>query len=78
VGSIIYIELLLRLYYNNTLEESIKQIANLFNKIELKNYERIFNQESFRTPQEDILSGGYVVHTLEAAIWCLGNTSYLI
>jgi len=84
VGSIIYVELLLRLYHNNTLEESIKQISNLFNKtfeedhvyqIELKNYKRIFNQDFFRTPQEDILSGGYVVHTLEAAIWCLGNTS---
>jgi ADP-ribosylglycohydrolase len=42
---------------------------------ELKYYKRIFNENFFRTPQEEILSDGYVVHTLEAAIWCLGNTT---
>lgn len=26
-------------------------------------------------PEDDICSGGYVVHTLEAALWCLANTS---
>ena len=26
-------------------------------------------------PRSEISSGGYVVHTLEAAIWCLANTS---
>ncbi|NPC93891.1 ADP-ribosylglycohydrolase family protein [Bacillus sp. WMMC1349] len=84
VGSIIYIELLLRLYHNNSLEESLQSVYNLFVKTfeddhifikELKHYERIFDYDFLRTPQEDIQSGGYVVDTLEAAIWCLGNTS---
>ncbi|MDA1476187.1 ADP-ribosylglycohydrolase family protein [Bacillus changyiensis] len=84
VGSIIYIELLLRLYHNNSLEESLKRVHNLFVETfegdhvyikELKHYEKIFDHNVLRTPQEEIQSGGYVVDTLEAAIWCLGNTS---
>lgn len=83
VGSIIYVEFLLRLYYNNSLKDSIGQIKNLFDKNfdekhiyqkELQSYSRIFEEDFFALPQEDILSDGYVVHTLEAAIWCLGNS----
>ncbi|AKG33272.1 ADP-ribosylglycohydrolase family protein [Paenibacillus durus] len=84
VGSIIYIEFLIRLYHNNSFEKSIKEIQELFNENfgeehvylkELRYYKRIFNENFFGTPQEEILSDGYVVHTLEAAIWCLGNTA---
>lgn len=83
VGSIIYIELLLRLYHNNTLEKSIKEILELFEENfsdnyiymeEFKYYKRIFDSNFFYVPEEQILSDGYVVHTLEAAIWCVGNT----
>lgn len=42
---------------------------------ELIYYERLFNTEAFtNTPGQEIHSSGYVVHTLEAAIWCLLNT----
>ncbi|AIK40050.1 ADP-ribosylglycohydrolase family protein [Bacillus pseudomycoides] len=84
VGSIIYIELLLRLYHNNSLEKSIKEILELFNenfnvnhlyRKELKRYMRIFSKDFFNIPEKEILSGGYVVQTLEAAIWCLGNSA---
>ncbi|MGN4124588.1 ADP-ribosylglycohydrolase family protein [Lysinibacillus sphaericus] len=84
VGSMIFIELLLRLYHNNTIEKSIERVLKLFNKTfhetheytkELNNYARIFDENFFNTPQEEILSDGYVVHTLEAAIWCLGNST---
>ncbi|WP_317135016.1 ADP-ribosylglycohydrolase family protein [Bacillus changyiensis] len=84
VGSIIYIELLLRLYHNNMLDESLKEVHELIVETfgddhiyikELKHYEIIFDHDFLRTPQEEIQSGGYVVHTLEAAVWCLGNTS---
>lgn len=84
VGSIIYTEFLVRLYHNNSFEKSIKEIQELFNENfgedhvylkELKHYKRIFNENFLKTPQEEILSDGYVVHTLEAAIWCLGNTT---
>ncbi|EST12375.1 ADP-ribosylglycohydrolase family protein [Sporolactobacillus laevolacticus] len=84
VGSIIYIEFLVRLYHNNYFEKSIKEIQELFNENfaqdhvylkELRSYKRIFNENFFKTPQEEILSDGYIVHTLEAAIWCLGTTN---
>lgn len=42
---------------------------------ELLHYERLNNMESFaKIPMEEINSSGYVVHTLEAAIWCLLTT----
>lgn len=84
VGSIIYIEFLIRLYHNNSFEKSIKEIHELFNenfgeeheyRKELRYYNRIFKENFFEVPQDEILSDGYVVHTLEAAIWCLGNTT---
>ncbi|MGG0381931.1 ADP-ribosylglycohydrolase family protein [Priestia filamentosa] len=84
VGSFIYVELLVRMSLNDSLEKAIQNIQLLFNHIfnedhpyqkELQHYERIFKDNFFNTPEEEILSGGYVVHTLEAAIWCLGTTS---
>ncbi len=42
---------------------------------EMKSYDRIWNYESFKQlPEEVIKSSGYVVDTLEAAIWCFVNT----
>ncbi|MCY9004374.1 ADP-ribosylglycohydrolase family protein [Peribacillus frigoritolerans] len=84
VGSIIYVEFLLRLYYNNSPEDAIRQTKKLFDENfdkdhiyqkELQSYSRIFEEDFFSLPQEEILSDGYVVHTLEAAIWCLGNSN---
>ncbi len=41
----------------------------------LNRYERLRDIEKFRAlPEEEIRSGGYVVDTLEAAVWCLLNT----
>ena len=40
---------------------------------ELKYYSRIFNDGFINLPQDEINSSGYVVDTLEAAIWCLLN-----
>jgi len=36
---------------------------------------RLLQQELAILPEELIYSGGYVVHTLEAAVWCLLTTS---
>jgi ADP-ribosylglycohydrolase/protein-tyrosine phosphatase len=41
---------------------------------ELKHYKRLFRKDFAKLPEEEIKSGGYVVDTLEAAIWCLLNT----
>ncbi len=41
----------------------------------LERYERLSDMESFqKLPESEIKSSGFVVHTLEAAIWCLVNT----
>ena len=49
--------------------ESKKEYAD-----ETKHYGRIFNDKFISLPHEEIESDGYVVDTLEAAIWCLLNT----
>lgn len=44
-------------------------------KEELKDvYERLYDQNFPSFPDEEIKSSGYVVHSLEAAIWCFLNT----
>lgn len=43
---------------------------------ELDNYNRLISLSEFKdTPENQIKSTGYVVYTLEAAIWCLLNSS---
>ncbi|WP_071460596.1 ADP-ribosylglycohydrolase family protein [Bacillus massilinigeriensis] len=84
VGSLIYVEFLIRLYYNNSPSMAVNEIKALFDenfdaehiyRTELQHYSRIFSEDFFQLPREKIKSGGYVVHTLEAAIWCLGTTN---
>ncbi len=41
---------------------------------ELKHYARLENSDFEKLPEEKIKSSGYVVDTLEAALWCLLNT----
>ena len=41
---------------------------------ELSYYERLFAVNFAQTDRSEIQSSGYVVHTLEAAIWCLLTT----
>jgi ADP-ribosylglycohydrolase len=40
-------------------------------KSELPAYERIFSGSIASFEEDDIQSSGYIVHTLEAALWCL-------
>ena len=49
--------------------ESKKEYAE-----ELKHYKRLFKKDFAKLPDEEIKSSGYVVDTLESAIWCLLNT----
>ncbi|HOM43378.1 MAG TPA: ADP-ribosylglycohydrolase family protein, partial [Bacillota bacterium] len=44
-------------------------------KDELSHYERLNNKSFASVPIEEIKSSGYVVDTLEAAVWCLLNTN---
>ena len=44
---------------------------------ELDNFNRLISLSEFKdTPENKIQSTGYVVYTLEAAIWCLVNSSF--
>ncbi|MBY5282393.1 ADP-ribosylglycohydrolase family protein [Aphanizomenon flos-aquae CCAP 1446/1C] len=43
--------------------------------LEKPHFDRVFSGEIARIPIEEINSGGYVVDTLEASLWCLLNTS---
>lgn len=57
---------------SNALDFYEKDKSNLY---ELKHLERILKLESFKkTPRKAIRSSGYVIDTIEAAIWCLINT----
>ena len=43
---------------------------------EVEHYDRLADLWEFKAvPEEEISSSGYVVHTLEAAVWCLINSS---
>ena len=41
---------------------------------EITTYERILNDDIFSLEESDILSSGYVVHALEASMWCFLTT----
>ena len=41
---------------------------------ELKQFDRLLRGDIFQLPEDQIQSGGYVLHTLEASIWCLITT----
>lgn len=49
---------------------------NSENRMEYKNFNRLFDLHRFKdTPENEISSSGYVVDSLEAAVWSLLNTS---
>ncbi|HVI46764.1 MAG TPA: ADP-ribosylglycohydrolase family protein [Chitinophaga sp.] len=45
-----------------------------FNPTEIKHFERILQNDISAISEELILSSGYVIHTLESALWCLLTT----
>lgn len=56
----------------NSYAETDKKIED-----EFVYYNRLFNDDFANLPEEEISSSGYVVHTLEAALWAfLGTDSY--
>lgn len=62
-----------RIFYRNN--EENYQYENLYRRIGLVGLQFEDPDTFHRFEREDIKSGGYVVHTLEAAIWCLRTTS---
>lgn len=43
--------------------------------IHLKHFARIYDENFAQLPEDEIKSGGYVIESIEAALWCLQNTS---
>lgn len=44
-----------------------------FEKLEQQHFKRIISQHILETKREDLKSGGYVIETLEASLWCFMN-----
>jgi ADP-ribosylglycohydrolase len=44
------------------------------NPIEIANFNRLLKDDISKTPEDAIKSSGYVIHTLEASIWCILTT----
>ncbi|MBP1048417.1 ADP-ribosylglycohydrolase family protein [Enterococcus sp. BWM-S5] len=84
VASLLYVELMRNMSCGHNLKDSLQLIQQEFSAHfdhehiymnELLNFSRIFQDDFFILSEEQIHSSGYVVDSLEAAIWCLGTTS---
>ncbi|MCR2802780.1 ADP-ribosylglycohydrolase family protein [Paenibacillus soyae] len=80
IGCVIYVELALSLLQGLRLEEGLLQIKDTIPKLfagdeSLKHYDRILKEDLGSLPESAIQSTGYVVHTLEASLWCLLTTN---
>lgn len=61
--------------YRNLQSEIPNYLTSLsINPKEIAIFDRLFKSNIDRLPEEKIYSSGYVVHTLEASIWCLLTT----
>lgn len=61
--------------YKNLQTDISKFLSSIaVNPKEIKFFDRLLKQEIYELPEVEIKSSGYVLHTLEASIWCLLNT----
>ncbi len=66
----------------NAVEKSLSACKKYFDSLgeeetaaEIENYSRLWDIQAFQNLEEDVIkSSGYVVDTLEAAVWCFLNT----
>jgi len=80
IACCIYIQLAVEILSGKNLIEAYrnmqKAIASYFAGDEqLPYYDRILNDDLSKVSRDNIFSGGYVVESLEASIWCLLNNS---
>lgn len=84
IACVIYVELarfLLKglpphLAYNKMQESVLRFYSDSIFAPELQKYHRILKGEIYRQPEDTIRSSGYVVDTLEAALWCFLRVPY--
>jgi len=61
--------------YHAAMEEVKTYVATQnFNPKEVELFHRTINGKLLETPEDEIYSSGYVLHTLEASIWCFLHT----
>lgn len=75
-----YYSLLVRELINGeTFASSVKEVAELIEFYipdeEFSVFRRILNTSILSVDENDVSSTGYVIHTLEASLWCLHNSS---
>jgi ADP-ribosylglycohydrolase len=79
----IFMEMALLLLKGRNAEQAYSEMKNIvsdftdgkgFNKKELALFERILGGDIKKREESTIYTTGYVLHTLEASLWCLLNT----
>ncbi|MBP6978226.1 MAG: ADP-ribosylglycohydrolase family protein, partial [Bacteroidales bacterium] len=79
-----YLEFARQLFFQNDkfeIYENLQPAVSAFldslsiNPTEIKLFARLLKGNVYELPEEEIASGGYVLHTLEASIWCLLTTN---
>lgn len=79
MGCFIYTEFLRNIYFTKDLRQAFTHILEIdyskyYNEIALKEYSNLLNEKFFLTKEDDIKENGYVVTSLEAAIYSLIHT----
>ena len=78
LGCLIYTEILLRLLDDPSKESVRPALVEASRRYadspELRHYGRLFSEDFAELAREEIRSTGYVVDTLEAAVWCVLTT----
>ncbi len=66
---------LIKKAHKSSILEGLEKAARYYkDNAEIDHYSRIFDPDFAATDRSEIKSGGYVVDTLEAAIWCILTT----
>ncbi|OPH47866.1 hypothetical protein BC351_39295 [Paenibacillus ferrarius] len=79
LACVIYVELACQLLKGFTLRESYEQMQNTVkayyqDEPELAHFKAVLDGNIADKSEDEIHSSGYVVHTLEASLWCLFNS----
>lgn len=63
-------------YIYNVVQREVNEllVKKEINPAEIAVFERLLKYDIYRLQEDEIQSSGYVVHTLEASIWCLMTT----
>lgn len=74
-----YVELAISLIKGKSIDESLDVTIHTFNSFYSNNHERthfqrILDKKIAQLPDKDIYSSGYVIHSLEASLWCIYNS----